>query len=375
MASTAGKRDYYEVLGVPRDASEEDIKKAYRKLAFKLHPDRNPGNKEAEAGFKEAAEAYEVLNDDKKRQIYDRWGHDGLKGRGFDPHFHDVSDIFSAFSEVFGFGDFFGFGGGGGARAERARRGADLEVRLDLDFMEAAHGAQKEVAVTRHVHCATCAGTGLKAGASRASCKTCQGRGQVVQQQGFLRIRTTCPACRGAGSTVDPNDRCADCSGVGRQRHQETIKVTIPGGVDTGMQLRLVGKGEAGDPGSPPGNLFVTIHVTPHSLFRRDGNETYCSIPVPFPTMVLGGEIRVPTVHGEETLDVPRGTDSGRVFTLRGKGIPALHGQGHPGDHHVQLIVDVPKDLTVDQEKLVRQLAEMQGNDVREKGFWKKLFG
>ena len=276
---------------------------------------------------------------------------------------------------MFGFGDFFGFGAQGGPRAERSRRGADLEVRLDLDFMEAAHGVAKEIGITRHLHCVKCEGSGLKSGASRAACKTCQGRGQVVQQQGFLRIRTTCPACRGAGSTVDAGDRCPECSGAGRTRHPETIKVTVPAGVDSGMQLRLAGKGEAGDPGAPAGNLYVTIHVTPHSLFRRDGNETYCSIPVPFPTMVLGGEIRVPTIHGEETLDVPRGTDSGRVFTLRGKGIPALHGQGSPGDHHVQLIVDVPKDLSADQEQLVRQLAEMQGSDVREKGFWKKLFG
>jgi len=241
--------------------------------------------------------------------------------------------------------------------------------------MQAAHGVQQDVAVTRHVHCETCEGSGLLEGASRTPCRACGGRGQVIQQQGFLRIRTTCPTCRGAGSTIDPDDRCPDCNGLGRQRQQESIKVTVPGGVDSGMQLRLVGKGEAGDPGAPLGNLYVTIHVEPHSLFRRDGLDTYCSIPVPFPTMALGGEIRVPTIHGEETLNVPRGTESGKVFHLRHKGILPIHGRGQPGDHHVQLVVDVPGDLFEEQEELIRQLAEIQGSDVREKGFWKKLFG
>ncbi len=369
-------RDYYDILGIARDASPQDLKKAYRKLALQYHPDRNPDDPEAEAKFKEAAEAYEVLADEKKRQVYDRFGHEGLRGRGFDPNFSDVSDIFSAFGDMFGFGDLFGFSGGGrGQHQQQVRRGADLEVRLDLEFMEACHGAAKEVTVTRHVHCDTCTGSGLKEGAKRATCRSCGGRGQVVSQQGFLRIRTVCPTCRGTGSTVEPGDRCADCGGLGRQRQSEPIKITVPAGVDTGIQLRLVGKGEVGDPGAPPGNLYITIHVEPHSLFRRDGLDTYCSIPVPFPTMALGGEIRVPTIHGEETLSVPRGTESGKVFHLREKGIQAIHGRGQPGDHHVQLVVDVPQELSEEQEGLIRQLAGLQGSDVREKGFWKKLFG
>jgi len=248
-------------------------------------------------------------------------------------------------------------------------------VRLTLDFMEAAHGTQKEVGVTRNVHCDTCGGSGLREGASEQTCSTCGGHGQVVQQQGFLRIRTTCPVCRGSGRRVDPADRCPECGGTGRQRQRDTIKVTVPSGVDTGMQLRLLGKGEVGDPGAPPGNLYVTIAVQPHSLFKRDGLDTYCQIPVPYPTMCLGGHISVPTIHGEESLEVARGTESGKVVTLRGKGIEAVHGRGSKGDHHVQLVVDVPKSLTEEREGLLRQLAELEGSDVREKGFWKKLFG
>jgi len=368
-------RDYYEVLGVSRDATAQEVKKAYRKLALEHHPDRNPDDPQAETKFKDAAEAYEVLSDENKRSIYDRLGHEGLRGRGFDPNFTDVSDIFSAFSEIFGFRDFFGFGGGARGRQQRIQRGADLEVRLALDFMEAAHGAQKEVTVTRNVHCDTCTGTGLREGASTQTCSTCGGRGQVIQQQGFLRIRTTCPACRGAGSRVEATDRCPECGGSGRQRQRDTIKVTVPSGVDSGMQLRLLGKGEVGDPGAPPGNLYVTIGVQPHSLFKRDWLGTYCQIPVPYPTMCLGGQISVPTIHGEEALDVSRGTESGKVVTLRGKGIQAPHRRGAPGDHYVQLVVDVPKSLTEEREELLRQLAELEGSDVREKGFWKKLFG
>lgn len=370
-------RDYYEVLGVARDASAQDIKKAYRKLAVQFHPDRNKDDPSAEARFKEAAEAYEVLSDEEKRQVYDRFGHDGLQGRGYSPHFTDVSDIFAAFGDMFGFGDLFGFGGGrrgpsaGGAR--RARAGADLAVPLVLEFMEAAHGVKKDVTVARAIHCETCSGKGLKDGKLRKPCQTCQGMGQVIQQQGFLRIRSVCPACRGEGSTVSPDDRCPDCGGSGQQRQTDTITVTVPAGVDTGMRLRLSGRGEVGDPGAPPGDLYVTIEVRPHEVFKRDGNETYCEIPVPYPLMVLGGEITVPTVHGEEGLKIPVGTESGKVFRLRGKGIDGL-GQG-PGDHHVQVVVDVPRSVSAEEEELLRRLAELRGTGVQEKGFWKKLFG
>jgi molecular chaperone DnaJ len=366
-------RDYYEVLGVSRDASAKDIKKAYRKLALEFHPDRNPDNPEAETRFKEASEAYEVLSNDEKRQIYDRFGHDGLRGRGYEPNFTDASDIFSAFADIFGFGSVFG--GRMGGRRRGPRRGADLEYPLRLSFLEAAHGTSREIEVSRHVHCDTCEGSGLKPGASPSTCQTCGGVGQVVQQQGFLQIRIPCPACGGQGQTVSPDDRCPACDGSGRQRHAESLEITIPAGVDTGMQLRLVGKGEVGDPGAPPGNLFVTIQVEPHEVFKRDGPETFVSLDVPYPVMVLGGDITVPTIDGEESLHVPRGTQSGKVFKLSQKGIPRVNGRGPRGDHHVQVVVDVPSKVSEEEEELLRKLADLHDNQIQEKGFWKWLFG
>ncbi len=364
-------RDYYEVLGVARDASGDEIKKAYRRAARKHHPDVSKAP-DAEERFKEASEAYEVLSDEAKRRVYDQFGHEGLRGRGFEPNFTDLGDIFSAFSDIFGFGDIFGRSGGGG---RGPRRGPDLEVPLRLDFMQAVSGGTHQVEVLRHDHCESCGGSGLRSGASPSTCSTCGGAGQVIQAQGFLRIRTTCPTCRGQGKMVDPGDRCADCHGTGRVRHSETLSVTVPAGVDTGMQLRLVGKGEVGDPGAPPGNLFVTIQVQQHEVFARKGIDTYCEIPVPYPLMALGGEITAPTVHGEEPLDVPQGTPSGKVFVMRGKGIDRVNRKGQRGDHHVQLVVEVPKRVTEDEESLLRQLAELQGHGVQDKGFWRKLFG
>lgn len=368
-------RDYYEILGVSRDVSAKDLKKAYRKLALQYHPDRNPDDPDAEERFKEASEAYEVLSNDEKRQIYDRFGHDGLRGRGYEPNFTDAGDIFSAFGDLFSaFG--FGFGGGGGGGRRRGpRRGADLEYPLRITFLEAAHGVRKDIDVSRHVHCDTCEGKGLKDGASPKTCQTCGGAGQVIQQQGFLQIRISCPTCGGKGQSVAAEDRCDDCRGTGRQRSSEKLSVTIPAGVDTGMQLRLVGKGEVGDPGAPPGNLFVTIQVEPHEVFKRDGPHTYVSIPVPYPVMVLGGEITVPTIDGEESLHVPGGSESGKVFTLNRKGIPRVNGRGPRGDHHVQVVVDVPKEVTEEEKELLRKLAELHDTQVQEKGFWKWLFG
>ncbi|TVQ91928.1 MAG: molecular chaperone DnaJ [Deltaproteobacteria bacterium] len=366
-------RDYYEVLGVGRDADAPTIKKAYRKLALKYHPDRNPDDAEAEERFKEASEAYEVLTNDEKRQIYDRYGHDGLKGQGYEPNFTDASDIFSAFADIFGFGDVFG--GRRGGRSRGPRRGADLEYPLRVDFLEAAHGCQKEIEVARHAHCDICEGSGLKAGAERRTCSTCGGHGQVMQQQGFLQIRISCPACGGTGQVVEPTDRCETCNGTGRKRSTEKLTVTVPAGVDTGMQLRLVGKGEVGDPGAPPGNLFVTIQVRQHEVFRRDGAHTYVSIPVPYPVMVLGGEISVPTIDGEESLNIPRGTDSGKVFTMARRGIQRVNGRGPRGDHHIQVVVSVPKKVSDEEEELLRRLAELQDTTTQEKGFWRKLFG
>ena len=364
-------RDYYEVLGVARDASGTDIKKAYRKLALKFHPDRNPDDPEAETRFKEASEAYEVLSNDEKRKVYDRFGHDGLKSSGYEPNFTDASDIFSAFADMFG----FGFGGGRGGRRRGPRRGADLEYPLRLDFLEAAHGVKKEIEISRHTHCDTCEGTGLKDGQTPSSCTTCGGAGQVIQQQGFLQIRITCPACGGRGQVVAPEDTCDACNGSGKQRQSFKKQVTVPAGVDTGMQLRLMGEGEVGDPGAPPGNLFVTIQVQPHEVFKRDGPHTYVTIPVPYPVMVLGGDITVPTIDGEESFTVPRGTESGKVFPMARKGIPRVNGRGPRGDHHVQLVVAVPSQVSEEEEELLRQLAERHDTQVQEKGFWRKLFG
>lgn len=365
-------RDYYEVLGVARSADAAEIKKAYKKAALQHHPDRNPEDPTgAEAKFKEVSEAYSVLSDDEKRRVYDQFGHDGLKGRGFDPNFTDLSDIFSAFGDLFGFG---GRGGGGGAR-RGPRPGADLEYPLRLGFMEAALGVEKVLDIPKHAHCGTCEGRGLKEGASRKTCATCAGQGQVIQAQGFLRIRTTCPACRGQGQMSDPADRCPACSGSGRVRQNETITVKIPAGSYTGLQIRHPGKGEIGDPGGQVGDLYVTLDVQPHEVFKRDGADTYATVPVPFPIMALGGDIRVPTVHGEEELTVKRGTESGHVVTLKGKGVPQLRSRGSMGDHHVRLIVDVPRKLSDDQEKLLRSFAETLEVGVSEKGFWERLFG
>lgn len=362
-------RDYYEVLGVAKSATKQELKKAYRKLAMQFHPDRNPDDPEAEGKFKECSEAYEILNDDEKRRIYDQFGHDGLKGRGFEPNFTDFSDIFSAF------GDIFGFGGGRGGGRRGPRRGADLELQVQLDFMEAALGVSKEVQITRHAHCNKCNGEGLKPGTRPNNCGTCGGSGQVIQQQGFLRISTVCPVCRGQGKTIRPEDRCGDCSGTGKVRENDDITVKVPAGIEPGMQIRYVGKGEAGDPGAPPGNLFVTIDIMPHELFKREGGETYCHLTVPYPIMALGGEITVPTVHGEEPLAIPAGSESGKVFVLRGKGLEQVRRRGPRGNHHVQVVVQVPTTVSPEEEALLRQLAVIQGSEIAEKGLWKKLFG
>lgn len=366
-------RDYYEVIGVSRNATKQEVKKAYRKLAMKFHPDRNPGDSEAEARFKEASEAYEVLSDDEKRRIYDQYGHDGLKGQGFDPGFTDFGDIFSAFGDIFGG---FGFGGGRSRRGgPRLRRGADLELMVEVDFMEAALGVKTTSTVTRHVHCGTCSGSGLKPGASPSTCGTCNGRGQVIQQQGFLRISTVCPVCHGTGKSITPADRCGDCSGSGRTREREELNIAIPAGIESGTRIRYTGKGEAGDPGAPPGDLFVIVRVREHELFKRDGRDTYVQVSVPYAVMALGGEIAIPTVHGEESLEVAAGTSSGKVFTLRGKGLDDPRGHRARGHHHVQTVVAVPEKVSAEEEELLRKLAAIQGDEVAEKTFWTKIFG
>ncbi|GDX79514.1 chaperone protein DnaJ [Deltaproteobacteria bacterium] len=363
------KRDYYEVLGVVREAPQAEIKKAFRVLAMKLHPDKNPGDKEAESRFKEVAEAYDCLGDEQKRQMYDRFGHEGLRGAGMNHGFQSSDEVFSHFADMFG--DLFGFGGGrGGQRGPR--RGADLEYPLTIEFLEAVKGVEREITFPKHVACEPCSGSGAKAGSQPQTCATCRGAGEVVQQaQMFLRIRTVCPACGGRGKVV--KDPCTGCSGSGRVRTNEKLKVTIPPGVDEGMQLRLSGKGEIGEPGGAAGDLYVTIRVTEHEVFQRDGTNVLVRRPIPYVLAVLGGDITVPTVDGEESLVVEAGTPSGKVITLRGKGIPAVHGRGR-GDQLVQLLVEVPKQLSAKEDEILRELAKAQGVKVKEKGFWQGVF-
>lgn len=366
-------RDYYEVLEVPKNASPEEIKKAFKKAAKKYHPDLNPGNAEAEAKFKEATEAYDVLSTEEKRRIYDQYGHEGLRGRGVAPDFTytNVQDIFE---QLFGggFGDLFG--GRGGGRRAGPRRGADLEYPMRVSFMEAAHGVTKTITVPRRVHCETCDGNGLKPGAKPSTCATCGGAGQVISAQGFLRIRTTCPSCRGQGNTTRPEDRCGDCGGAGKVRESSEMEIRIPAGSYPGLQIRHTGAGEAGDPGAPPGDLYVTIDVEAHDVFKRDGADVYVTVPVPYEIMCLGGTIHVPTVHGEQDLEVRRGTASGHVHVMRGKGVEQIRHRGSFGDQHVRLVVDVPEAVSEEEEALLRQLAELRGRNVSEKGFWQNLF-
>ncbi|MCB9781041.1 MAG: molecular chaperone DnaJ [Alphaproteobacteria bacterium] len=369
----SSQRDYYEILGVARDADGTVIKKAYRKLALQYHPDRNPDDPKAEASFKEVSEAYAVLSDTEKRATYDRFGHAGLRGAGVDPGFANADEIFSQFSDLFG--DLFGFGGGGrgrGGGGRRVRRGADQEYALELDFLEAVHGVQKEITVPRYSHCDACDGSGAEPGSSPTSCPTCGGAGQVVQGHGFLRIRTACPHCGGRGQVI--SDPCKECDGNGRVRVTDTLTVTVPAGVDTGLQLRLSGRGDVGDPGAPPGDLYVHIQVRQHEAFKRNGADVLVEVPITYPQACLGGEITVPTVDGEAPLELPAGTPSGKVFTLRGKGAPRLGRRGGRGDHHVQVVVSVPKKLDKEEEELIRKLADLQGGHVAEKGFWKDFF-
>lgn len=367
-------RDYYEVLGVSRDASEQEIKKAFKKTARKYHPDLNQGDAGAEEKFKEASSAYDVLSTPEKRRVYDQYGHEGLNSRGFESNFHDMSDIMSMFGDMFGggFGDFFG-GGRGGGRGRR--RGSDLEYRLKISFIEAAHGVTKAIKVPRGVHCDTCSGSGLKPGAKPQTCGTCRGQGEVLQAQGFLRIRTVCPACRGRGVSTRPEDHCGDCSGAGKVRRTEELKVKIPGGSYSGLQIRHTGRGEAGDAGASTGDLYVTLQVTSHEMFKREGADVYVTVPVPYPTMCLGGEITVPSVHGEESLDLRPGTPSGDVVIMRGLGVPELRRRGKKGDQHVRLVVDVPTRMGEEEDELIRRLAELQEASVPRKGFWKELLG
>jgi molecular chaperone DnaJ len=354
------KRDYYEVLGVGRDANDQQIKSAYRKLALNHHPDRNPGDKSAEEKFKEAAEAYAVLADAQKRAAYDRFGHAAVSGaaggQGFDPTiFADFGDILGGLGDVFGFGDLFG-----GRRRGGPQRGSDLRYDLEISFDEAAKGTETTIQVPRLETCSTCHGTGAASGTSPITCPQCRGTGQIRRQQGFFTIAHTCGQCRGAGRIVQKP--CQTCRGATQVQADRKLTVKIPAGIATGQRLRLHGEGEHGMGGGPPGDLYVVIGVQEHPFFRRDGNDLVFEMPVSYPTLALGGEITVPTLDGTDKLKIPEGTAAGSTFRLRSKGMPDVSGRGR-GDLYVNLQVDVPKKLTKDQKALLQQLAKALPTD------------
>ena len=351
------KRDYYEILAVAKTATDAELKSAYRKLAMKHHPDRNPGDKAAEEQFKEAAEAYAVLADPQKRSLYDRFGHQGVNAggggsAGFDPSV--FNDLGGDFADILG--NMFGFGDGlGGRRRGGPQRGADLRYDLEIPFEEAARGTETTIQIPRQENCETCSGSGAAAGTQPATCSMCRGQGQVRRQQGFFTIATTCPQCRGAGRTV--SKPCPTCHGSGRMSHERKITVKVPAGIATGQQLRLQNEGEAGAAGGPAGHLYVVIHVQDHDFFKRDGVNLFCEVPVNFTTLALGGEIVVPTLDGTETVKVPEGTQTGTTMRLRHKGMPDVNGRGK-GDLFATVQVQTPKKLSKDQRQILEQLAK-----------------
>jgi len=350
------KRDYYEVLGISRNADEAEIKKAYRQLALQYHPDRNPGNKELEEKFKEASEAYEVLRDPEKRNLYDRYGHDGLRRTGFSG-FAGFEDIFTNFGDIFD--DFFGFG----TRTRRAagpRKGPDFRYNLTISFMDAALGKEMEIDIERPESCAPCKGQGIKPGTKREECPACHGSGQVVHSQGFFSLRTTCSRCRGQGYFI-PHP-CPDCRGTGKGKKSKKIPLKIPAGVETGSRLKVAGEGGEGERGGRPGDLYIVLHVEPHPFFERQDDDLICQIPISFPQAALGAEIEVPSLNGTKKIDIPPGTQSGQIITLRGQGIPHLDGFGK-GDQHIQVLVKIPTKLNKRQKELLKEFAAQEGKE------------
>lgn len=349
------KRDYYEILGVAPNASEGDLKKAYRRLAMKYHPDRNPGDTEAETRFKEAKEAYEILSDPQKRAAYDQFGHAGVDpGSGAGGGFAGAAGG-ASFADIFSdvFGDIFG--GGGGRGGGRVFRGADLRTTLEISLEEAVQGTEKDLEIPTMVDCDACEGSGAARGSQPQTCPTCHGHGDVRVQQGFFSIQQTCPRCRGSGSVI--SDPCTRCGGNGKVRDRKHLSVRVPAGVDTGDRIRLAGEGESGESGGPPGDLYVQIAVQEHPIFKRDGADLRCEIPVSFPTAALGGDIEVPTLDGRVNLRVPPGTQSGKIFRVRGKGVTPVRG-GAPGDLLCRVNVETPVNLTARQKALLGELAD-----------------
>ncbi|MDR1305244.1 MAG: molecular chaperone DnaJ [Verrucomicrobiales bacterium] len=378
----ASKRDYYEVLGIAKGATEDEIKKAYRQLAIKYHPDKNPGDKTAEEKFKELGEAYEALSNPDKRAAYDRFGHQafgpGAGGGGFSGAggaggygggFHDPFDIFR---EVFGagggggggggFADIFGeaFGGGNADGGGRQNRGSDLRYDLEITLEEAVKGCEKEISIRKYDACDACDGSGAAPGSKTITCKTCRGTGQVSVSQGFFRVAQTCPTCRGAGQIIERP--CPKCHGEGRVEKSSKIKIKIPAGVDTGSRLRSTGHGESGTRGGHAGDLYIVIHVREHPIFQRDGGDLYCEAPISFVKAALGGELAVPTLEGPTVVKIPAGTQSGRIFRLRGKGIPDLRGHGR-GNLNVRVLIEVPERLNSEQRKKLEDFAAACNED------------
>ena len=364
-------KDFYEVLGVSKTASAEELKKSYRKLAIKYHPDKNPGNKEAEEQFKELSHAYEVLSDPQKRAQYDQFGPDAFTsagraagaGAGGAGGFHDPFDIFS---QVFGSagGSIFDdlFGGGASRRNPNGRQdGSDLRYDMEIDFEDAVYGSDKKIVIPRLDGCDHCNASGCEPGSSKVRCTRCGGSGQISMAQGFFSIRQACPTCGGTGQIV--KNPCTKCRGEGQVRIEKTLQIHIPPGVDTGSRLRVAGEGEGGRNGGHDGDLYVVIHVRPHDVFRREGNDILCEVPIDFVTATLGGIIEVPTISGKAKMRVPEGTQNGTVLRLKGKGVPSLRG-GYRGDQHVKIFVEVPHELTREQKELLQKFAQACGNNV-----------
>lgn len=354
-------KDYYDILGVSRNASAEEIKRAYRQLALKYHPDRNPGNKEAEEKFKEAAEAYSVLADPEKRATYDRYGMEGLRGGGFTGFPGFDSSIFEEFEDILG--SFFGFGDFFGPRSRRRRpgpkRGRDLILELEVTLEEAARGVEKEINLSRAEPCPTCQGSGLQPGTRKTSCPTCQGRGQLRYQQGFFTVSRTCSHCQGEGEII--STPCRECRGSGAVKKKKSLTLRIPAGVDSGTRLRVEGEGEPGDPGAPRGDLYVAIQVARHPLFERENNDLYCEIPISFAQAALGATVEIPGLDGEvESIKVPAGVQSGEVLKMKGRGVRSLH-SARKGDLYVRVLVRTPQNLTGEEKGLLRRLAELRG--------------
>jgi molecular chaperone DnaJ len=366
------KRDYYEILGVARSATEAEIKSAYRKLAVRYHPDKNPGDKEAEDKFKEAAEAYSVLSDTEQRARYDRFGHAGVSSGaaganwGGAAGFGGIEDILG---DLFGFGDVFG-GRGGGGRRTTAQRGADLRYDLEMTLEEAAAGMTAQLRIPRLESCETCEGSGAAKGTQPETCSTCGGAGQVRYQQGFFAVARTCGQCRGSGRVI--RTPCETCGGAGRVEREKQMEVKIPAGVETGSRLRLAGEGEAGTQGGPSGDLYVVIHVKEHETFERQGNNLYASVPITFAQAALGSEVSVPTLDGQQNVKIPPGTQTGTVFRLKGNGMPVLGGRGR-GDLFVSVTVVTPTTLTREQRRLLEQLAEVEEKDLSDRGLMDKV--